>query len=211
MDIDVWIAFLFASTALLIIPGPTILLVLSYALTQGKETAVATAAGVALGDFIAMTASLLGLGALVLTSAALFTALKYLGAAYLIYLGIMLIRHASDSSLASPEIDTKASPKITIFTHAATVTALNPKSIVFFIAFVPQFINTEKPLLVQFVVLIVTFVSLATINAISYALVANKLRQQIAKPAILTGMSRIGGAALIGMGLVTAVFRQSSA
>ena len=79
MSLDLWLAFVAASTALLIIPGPTVLLVLSYALSQGRKVAVASASGVALGDFIAMTASLLGLGALVLASATLFTVLKWVG------------------------------------------------------------------------------------------------------------------------------------
>ena len=81
MPLDLWLTFVAASTALLLIPGPTILLVLTYALTQGRRVAVATAAGVALGDLIAMSASLLGLGALVMASATLFTALKWAGAA----------------------------------------------------------------------------------------------------------------------------------
>ncbi|MEQ9261095.1 MAG: LysE family transporter, partial [Roseovarius sp.] len=91
MPLDLWLAFMAASFALLIIPGPTVLLVLSYALSQGRRVALASAAGVALGDFIAMTASLLGLGALVLASATLFTVLKWVGAAYLVWLGVKLL------------------------------------------------------------------------------------------------------------------------
>ena len=86
MDLTLWLAFVAASGALLLIPGPTLLLILSYAITQGRK--VALAAGVAFGDLIAMTASLIGLGALVATSALAFTILKWLGALYLLYLGI---------------------------------------------------------------------------------------------------------------------------
>ena len=100
MDIEIWLAFVAASVALLLIPGPTVLLVMSYALSQGRRVAVATAAGVAVGDLIAMSASLAGLGALVLASATLFTALKWVGAAYLIYLGIKLFRSAAHTQLA---------------------------------------------------------------------------------------------------------------
>lgn len=94
MPLDLWLTFVAATLALLFIPGPTVLLVLSYALSQGKRIAVASATGVALGDLVAMTASLLGLGALVLASATLFTVLKWIGAAYLVYLGIKLLRSA---------------------------------------------------------------------------------------------------------------------
>jgi len=81
MDITTWLAFVAASTLLLLLPGPTVLLVLSYALTQGRRVALATVAGVALGDAVAMTASLLGLGALVMASTELFTVLKWAGEA----------------------------------------------------------------------------------------------------------------------------------
>jgi len=78
MAFETWLAFVAASTALLMIPGPTVLLVLSYAISQGRRVALATVAGVALGDLIAMSASLAGLGALVLASATLFTVLKWI-------------------------------------------------------------------------------------------------------------------------------------
>src|SRR5919108_3219710 len=92
MTIETWLAFAAASTVLLIIPGPTILLVISYALGRGMRTALPVAAGVALGDFTAMTLSMLGVGALLAASDMLFTALKWIGAAYLIYLGVKLWR-----------------------------------------------------------------------------------------------------------------------
>ena len=210
MDISLWLTFVAASIVLLIIPGPTIILVLSYALSQGRTVALATAAGVALGDFIAMSASLLGLGALVLASAELFITLKWIGAGYLIYLGIKLYRSAAGASLA--DLTAKSAlPARGVFGHAATVTALNPKSIVFFIAFVPQFIRTESPLLPQFIILILTFVGLAALNVLVYALLADRLRARIARPSVIAGLSRIGGCALIVMGLVTAMFRRTAA
>src|SRR5215470_2750453 len=92
MSIEVWAAFVAASAILLIIPGPTVLLVVSYALGQGWRAALPMAVGVALGDFTAMTLSMLGVGALLAASAGLFTALRWLGAAYLIWLGIKLWR-----------------------------------------------------------------------------------------------------------------------
>ena len=81
MTLDLWLAFVAASIVLLVIPGPTIVLVLSYAISQGRRVALAVVAGVALGDFVAMSASLAGLGALVLASATLFTLLEWNGAA----------------------------------------------------------------------------------------------------------------------------------
>lgn len=206
MTFDLWLTFVAASTALLLIPGPTVLLVLSYALSKGRSVAAASAAGVAAGDLIAMTASLLGLGALVMASATAFTVLKWIGAVYLVWLGIKLIRSAPTKGLAPVrDVTTKG-----VFGHTAAVTALNPKSIAFFIAFVPQFIQTTEPLLPQFVTLIATFVTLAAINAFAYALLADRLRRLIARPDILTWITRTGGATLIGMGIPTATLRRAN-
>lgn len=208
MPFDLWLAFIAASTALLLIPGPTVLLVLSYALSQGRRVAMASATGVAMGDFIAMSASLAGLGALVLTSAMLFTALKWAGAVYLVWLGIKMLRSAPAAGLET--IATPDSTARQVFGHAAMVTALNPKSIAFFIAFVPQFITPTQPLMPQFAILIVSFVGLAALNALAYALAADRLRQAIRRPAVLTWLTRLGGMALIGMGVLTATLRRST-
>lgn len=208
MPFDLWLTFAAASLALLLIPGPTVLLVLSYALSKGRSVAVASAAGVALGDLVAMTASLLGLGALVLASATLFMILKWAGAVYLIYLGIKLIRSAPSEGLDMPKAETITPSRV--FAHTAAVTALNPKSIAFFIAFVPQFIQPHATLLPQFAILICTFVTLAALNALMYALAADRLRRVISQPAKITWITRAGGAALITMGVLTATIRRST-
>lgn len=207
MSLDLWLTFVAASTALLLIPGPTILLVLSYALSKGRSVAVASVAGVALGDLVAMTASLAGLGALVLASATLFSVLKWVGAAYLIWLGVKLLRSAPSSGLHTVATGRDVTPR-SVFSHAAAVTALNPKSIAFFIAFVPQFLRPESPLLPQFAILIATFVGLAALNALAYALLADRLRRTIGRPRVITGLTRTGGLALVAMGVATAVLRR---
>jgi threonine/homoserine/homoserine lactone efflux protein len=201
MTLATWFAFLLASIVLLLIPGPTVLLVVSYALTQGRKVAVAMAAGVALGDFTAMTLSLAGLGALLLASATFFTVLKWIGAAYLVYLGIRLWR----AKPVLPDVATETGVGARgIFFHSFAVTALNPKSIAFFVAFVPQFIDHARPLLPQFVIVEATFVTLAALNALAYALAADKLRGRIRRTGVLTWMNRAGAACLVGMGAATA-------
>jgi|TARA_Y100001951_G_C11295289_1_gene275097 threonine/homoserine/homoserine lactone efflux protein len=208
LDFQVWLAFVAASIALLLIPGPTVLLILSYAISHGKRVALATVGGAALGDFIAMSASLAGLGALVLTFATLFTILKWIGAIYLVYLGIRLFRSASKASFGDLE-KMPATTASSVFGHTAAVTALNPKSIVFFIAFVPQFVVVDSPLLPQFAVLVITFVGLGALIALAYALLADKLRAKIARPSTSAWFSRLGGTALIAMGVATATFKRA--
>ena len=204
MPIETWAAFAAASAVLLIIPGPTILLVVSYALGQGWRTALPMAVGVALGDFTAMTLSMLGIGALLATSATVFTVLKWAGAAYLVYLGIRLFR-AGGTLDAAPRTD--ATPPLRMMAHAWLVTALNPKSITFFVAFLPQFLDHNADFLTQMVIFEATFLVLAFTNAFGYALVAARARRLVKNPRAIRTFNRAGGTLLIGAGVATAVAR----
>ena len=207
MSIEHWLAFVAASAVLLAIPGPTILLVISYALGHGRKAAPASVAGVALGDFTAMTASMLGLGVLLATSAMLFTVLKWIGAAYLVYLGYKLW-HAPVSTAEAAE-ETQARPG-RIFLHLYAVTALNPKSIVFFVAFLPQFLDAAAPLLPQILIMEATFLVLATLNALGYALLATVARRTIRKPSVQRAVNRLGGSLLIGAGVLTVAWKKAA-
>ncbi|KAA6485209.1 LysE family translocator [Agrobacterium sp. SHOUNA12C] len=212
MSIEHWLAFVAASAVLLAIPGPTILLVISYALGHGRKATTATVAGVALGDFTAMTASMLGLGALLAASAAIFTGLKWIGAAYLIYLGIKLWRvPVSKRSADAEDTETAKERPLRIFLHTYAVTALNPKSIIFFVAFLPQFLDTSKPIAFQMIVFEVTFLALATLNATTYGLMASMARKTIRKPSVQRLVNRTGGTLMIGAGLLAAGWKKAAA
>lgn len=219
MSFETWLAFSAASFVMLAIPGPTILLVVSYALAHGRAVASATVIGVALGDLTAMTASLLGLGALLATSATLFTVLKWIGAAYLIWLGLKLWRapvadtapqETADGTPGPASAPTRA-PMLRIALHAYAVTALNPKSIVFFIAFLPMFIDPARPLLQQAVILETTFVILAALNAAAYGLMASLVRTRIRRPSVRRWINRSGGTLMIGAGLLALGWRRAAA
>jgi threonine/homoserine/homoserine lactone efflux protein len=201
MPIETWLAFAAASTILLIIPGPTILLVVSYALGQGWRTAFPMAVGVALGDFTAMTLSMLGVGALLATSATLFTALKWIGAAYLIWLGVKLWR-AGGALDAKPR--TEATPALNMLGHAWLVTALNPKGITFFVAFLPQFLDPTGNVLQQMLIFGATFLVMAFANAFGYALIASRARTVVRNARTIGVFNKVGGSLLIGAGLATA-------
>ena len=207
MTFETWAAFAAASTILLLIPGPTILLVVSYALGQGWRTALPMAVGVALGDFTAMTASLLGLGVLLAASATVFAALKWAGAAYLVWLGIKLWR-AGGHLEATPR--TGAAPAARMIAHAWLVTALNPKSIVFFVAFLPQFVDPRQPFLPQVAIFEATFLVLAFANALTYATLASRARSLMRSPRAIGLLNRLGGGLLIGAGVATATMRTSA-
>ena len=204
MSIDTFLAFAAATMVLLVIPGPTILLVVSYALGQGWRAAVPLAIGVALGDFTAMTLSLFGVGALLQASATLFTVLKWIGAAYLIYLGFKLFRAGGTLDVA-PVTDAKSSLKM--LGHAWIVTALNPKSITFFVAFVPQFVNHDAPFAPQALIMVATFVVLAFTNAFGYAFIAARARTTFANPTAIKIFNRTGGTLLMGAGVAAVTIR----
>lgn len=210
MSFEHWFAFAAASAVLLAIPGPTILLVISYALGHGRKIAGATVAGVALGDFTAMTASMLGLGALLATSAAVFTVLKWVGAAYLVWLGIKLWRAPVGNDSGSTVETSPAERPLRIFIHTYAVTALNPKSILFFVAFLPQFLDLSRPLFAQMAIFETTFLILATINAALYAWLAAAAGSTIRKPNIRRIVNRLGGSLLIGAGFLTAGLKRAT-
>lgn len=210
MPFENWLAFVAASTVMLAIPGPTILLVISYALGHGRKASSATVAGVALGDFTAMTASMLGLGALLATSAALFAVLKWVGAAYLIYLGIKLWRAPVSGGGAEGSEATGKERPLKIFLHTYIVTALNPKSIIFFVAFLPQFLTPSLPFWPQVMIFEVTFLVLATCNAALYGLLASAARSSIRKPKVQRIVNRTGGSLLIGAGLLTMGWKRAA-
>ena len=210
MTFETWLAFLAASTVFLIFPiGPTILLVITLGLSNGPRVAPVAASGVALGDFTAMTVSLAGLGAVMMASAEVFTLFKWVGAAYLVWLGIRTIQSAGGSMMQA-EADCSRMSSYKIFRQCFAVTALNPKPIAFFIAFVPQFINTSAPLLPQFIAAIATFTCLAWLNAFFYGRLASRMRGVIRKPSIIAWFKRVSGSILIGMGLATLTLRRSS-
>lgn len=200
MPIELWLAYVATSAVVLAIPGPTILLVLSYSISQGRGATLPLVAGVALGDSVAITLSLIGLGTLLATSALLFTVIKWLGGLYLIYLGIRLMRSSGRPLALKPgEIQSSSAHKL--FANAFIVTALNPKSIVFFIALLPQFISAAYPPGPQLWILGATFVLLATFGAASYAIFASSVRQLLASPRAQRAYSLFGGGLLCAAGI----------
>jgi threonine/homoserine/homoserine lactone efflux protein len=196
---ELWAAFVVASAIVLVIPGPTILTVISYSMAHGRRANVALVLAVALGDSTAVVASLFGLGALLSTSAFWFTVVKWLGGTYLIYLGVKSLRAgASSTDLASPVV---SNSRWRVFASTYVVTALNPKSIVFFVAFLPQFIDRSADLPEQLWVLAVTFVGMATINATLYAIFAAAARRLLSSSRAQRRFNIAGGSLLTAAGI----------
>ena len=199
MSLELWLAFVAASALLLVIPGPTILTVISYSLAHGRRANVPLVAAVALGDSTALALSLLGLGAVLASSAFGFAVLKSAGGLYLIYLGVRLLRRG----VASAEIVAPAAPgsRWRLFANTWLVTALNPKGIVFFVAFLPQFVTPGADAARQLWILAATFVLMAIVNATLYAVFAAAAHRMLATPRAQRGFNLAGGSLLTAAGV----------
>ena len=198
MPLETWLAYTFVTASFLLIPGPTILLVISYSLIRGRQAVFALLLGGGLGDIVAMLLSFIGVGLLLQTVSIVFQFFMCIGAAYLIWLGIRMLRDESESLELSEKID----PEVwhAIITNAFVLTALNPKSIVFFLAFLPQFINSEESFITQSLILGSTFLGLALLSVALYSLLSSFIGQQMRLPLIHRWTNRIGGSLLIGAG-----------
>jgi len=203
-------AFVVASVILLVIPGPTIIMVITQALAHGRRIALASVIGVGLGDLVATSLSIAGAGALLAASASLFQALKFIGAAYLIWIGYKMWRTpANIPDMSAADVPTAAGRPAVIFRDSFLITALNPKGILFFVAFVPQFIDPAQPYAPQAAIYVLTFTLLGIVNAAMFAFAAAGARQTIRRPRVLKIAMRTGGSLLMMAGLAAALTRRA--
>jgi threonine/homoserine/homoserine lactone efflux protein len=238
MTLEVWLAFVAASAIMLLIPGPTVLMVVGDALANRSRrngapdkpgvpsapalgwkadfglsgwSAWGTVAGVVMADATAMTLSLAGAGALLEASATAFTFMKTLGGLYLIYLGVKSILNARSSPAHAGNVlaGESAPTMLARFGKAYAVTVLNPKSILFFVAFVPQFMSARASFLAQSGILIATFTCLSMLNSSMYSLTASLVGDRLASASAQRKVSYAGGCTLIGAGALTLAIRRS--
>lgn len=209
MSFHLYMAFVIASAIVICTPGPTVLMVIADALAHHKRHAWSTVLGVGAGDLVAMTISLAGAGALLRTSARAFLVLKIAGGLYLIYLGLRSISATRNRPLPVDELshNMAARSPSSRFTSAFTVTVSNPKLILFFVAFVPQFISRSAPFAYQGAILILTFDIMAMINATAYAFVARSVGARLSSPRSQQRVSWVSGGILIAAGLIVLTLR----
>ncbi len=197
-------AYIVAVSILLIIPGPTALLIISYSISHGRKAALGIIAGVALGDLTAMTITMVGLGTLLSASATAFTLLKWVGALYLVYLGISIWR-APVMPAQAQAMPHKSTGKV--FFHAYAVTALNPKSITFFVAFLPHFIDKRLAFGPQMLVLGIVYFILELSFVLGFWCLGALARKTISKPGIQRLVNRTGGAMVIMAGIAAVAWK----
>ena len=204
MPIENYLAFVIASMVVLTIPGPSIIMAVGQAIAHGQRAVAPTVWGVVAGDFIATTLSMLGVGTILLASSEAFQIIKWAGVIYLIYIGISMIKNAGKSAgEQTSKVERLKSPQ-KMFREALIVTALNPKGIIFFIAFVPQFISPSMSFMPQATICIATFLVLAFINMWLYTAFAARARKGMQNPNVIKWAERTGGSLLISAGVLSA-------
>ncbi len=193
-----------ASLALVLVPGPAVLYIVTRSVNQGRTAGLASAAGIATGGLVHVAGAALGLSAIIASSALAFSAIKYVGAAYLIYLGIRTLFTKPDLAGEGGE-----APRAmrTLFSQGILVQALNPKVALFFLAFLPQFIDPARgSVLSQTLVLGAMFIIIGMCSDSMYALVAGTAGDWLKRqPAFASAQRYVAGAVFIGLGITTAL------
>ncbi|MZI93186.1 LysE family translocator [Vibrio sp. CAIM 722] len=207
MSIHIWLAFVLTASLILIVPGPSIIYVVGQSLKHGRRASLPLSIGVILGDALCIALSLLGLSVFLSVFSTAFILIKYLGAGYLIYLGVKMFR--SSSTVRPQQIDSSDFDSKKLFKDVFLVNALNPKGIVFYSAFMPQFVVSQSNVVYQFSILAITFLCLAFINVTFYSFLASKTIQLFKKAKFLRAFNVTGGLFLVGAGLYTATVKRN--
>lgn len=205
MTIESWIIYLALVTAATATPGPAVLFIVTNSTLYGWKKAIYAALGNIIGLLFLGIIAITGLGTILNTSVTFFNILKYAGAAYLVYLGLKLIsqKHSSFSSIKE-NIDSTDITSKKIFSQALAVAISNPKAIVFLTALFPQFINIDEALIPQFLLLITTLMSFSFFFLMSYALLAQRIKNWLNKSERIKNFNMASGSIFIGFGLLLA-------
>lgn len=202
-DTHALLLFSAASLALIVVPGPSVLYIVSRSLAQGRSAGIVSALGIEVGGLVHVAAAALGVSAVLASSATAFAVVKYAGAAYLIYLGIKKLLAGADGP-TRPD-----SARGRLFWEGVLINVLNPKVAIFFLAFLPQFVDPARgAVAVQVAVLGSCFIAIATLSDAVYALAAGSARRWLApggRPS--RWLDRISGGAYIGLGAAAALRR----
>lgn len=199
MDFDLWLPFAAAALLLAVLPGPGVASIVGFAFSSGRRAALASVAGMATGNLIAVTASLAGAGALIAASATAFAVFKWVGAAYLIVIGILAIVRGGRGDAPAVE-RRRVSPRAAFMTNVA-VGSLHPKTILFYVAFASQFVRPDRPYLPQALVLGATFVLTAAVTDTLYALAASRAANIVRHPATRRWTERVSGGVILSAGI----------
>ena len=198
------IAFVLVALPIILIPGPSVLFLIGRSLSLGKLGGVVSSLGNATGGVVLVLGVAFGIGTIIAQSVVAFTVVKYLGAAYLIYLGVQAIRHRN-AHVTADAATPRTRSRSRIFGQGFIVGITNPKATVFFVAVLPQFVSFGTgSVQLQLLLLGMLFMAIAVVSDTTWALAAAFARDWFASsPHRITKLSAVGGFALIGLGIGT--------
>ena len=206
MTWELWLLFVATEGLLCVTPGPAVLMVIAQGLTRGVPAGVSATLGVLAGNMFYFALSATSLGALIAASHEMFLLIKWLGTAYLIWLGIATFRGRSSSLSVNPA---RRTPLPRVFANGVVLQLANPKALLFFVALLPQFIDPAEPLVSQIVILGVTSVVLEFLALLAYSMAASRCSVVVTRSRFARLTDRIAGSCLIGAGLLTAAIRRN--
>ena len=201
MQYSTWLVFSGFAIICTLSPGPAVLLSVTNSITHGFAKSIFSSLGNITGIFIVSCLSVLGLGVILKTSILLFAVLKIFGAVYLIYLGIRQLRSKQNIFIKKVDKFQLEQGKLQSFIQGFIVAISNPKSILFFTALFPQFVNIEEPMVMQFFILTITFMSFSFISLVAYALGAHSVKGWFSKGSRALWYNRVSGTIFILFGL----------
>jgi len=208
MTWQVWSAFFLVETALCLTPGPAVLLVLSQALTHGPLKTLNSIGGILAANTFYFVLSATGVGAILLASYDLFFAVKWIGAAYLVWLGVSAFLGRS-KALSIRRGEAKAVANSRLFLNGLVLQLSNPKALVFFTALLPQFINPHAAIIPQVTILALTSVVIEFLVQLFYAVLAGRASHMATQPRFARLTERVAGALLVGAGIGMAAIRRA--
>lgn len=200
IDLSTLIAYIAVVLGFVFIPGPATLLTIARATSSGTKVGIATGAGIAAGDMFHTVMAMVGISAVIATSATLFSIVKYIGAAYLVYLGIRAI---IEKTSTDPTAGALAIPAVKAFRQAVLTEVLNPKTALFFLAFLPQFVRPENgSVILQLAALGIVFVALGLFSTVIFALGAGRLGSFLRRnPTVLKWQGKVVGGIYCALGV----------
>jgi len=206
MDLSVYLAFVVATAIMISLPGPSVLLTVAHSISFGWQAGIATVAGATMGIAVQLLVAAIGLSSLLNGVAYAFEWLRWAGAAYLVYLGIKQWRSASEPLL----FGTSSVSKTNLFVQGLVITIPNPKSLIFIAAFLPQFIDTTRPLGAQFALIVPTFLVITFMVTSVWALVAGNVRGFLQNQKSFQTVLRTAGGLMIVAGVGLALARRGN-
>ncbi len=206
MELHVYLAFVVATTIMIALPGPSVLLTVAHSISFGWQHALCTVAGATMGIAVQLTVAAIGLTSLLNVVAEAFAWFRWAGAAYLVYLGIKQWRSANESL----EFKTSSVSKTNLFVQGLVITIPNPKSLIFIAAFLPQFINELRPLGLQFALIVPTFLVITFAVTSIWALIAGNVRGLLQSQRAFKSVLRAAGGLMIIAGAGLALARRGN-